>query len=67
MNNDAELGGYALAEQVTGLPRGSIYSLVHAKEIPHIRISRRTVRFRRADLERWLEAHSVAVTTEPSK
>jgi len=36
-----------------------VYSLVEGRRIPFIRISNR-VRFRQAELERWLEAQTVA-------
>ena len=30
----------------------------HPQRIPHIRVSNKVVRFRLADVERWLESHS---------
>jgi excisionase family DNA binding protein len=52
----AEIGGYDLAETVTGIKRSSLYAMVHHRQIPHIRVGRRCVRFRRRDLEAWLDA-----------
>jgi excisionase family DNA binding protein len=56
----ADIGGYDLAERVTGIRRSTLYALVHEQRIPHVRLSGRLVRFRRADLEGWLASHSVA-------
>lgn len=56
---DDELIGYDGAEAITGLTRGSLRSRVHRHLIPHVRISSRTVRFRRSDLQAWLAARAV--------
>lgn len=61
-----ELVGYADAEFITGLSRGSLRSRVHRKSIPHVRISRRTVRFKRSELEAWMTACSVG-SVSPSR
>lgn len=53
-------GGYDLAQQITGLKRGTLYALVSRKRIPHRRLGRRLVIFDRAELERWLEGYAVA-------
>lgn len=63
---DAEAGGYAFAERVTGICRGTLYALVHDRRIPHVRLSRRLVRFRRADLDRWMSERSVGATGSPA-
>lgn len=55
----SDLVGYADAALITGLSRGSLRARVHRKAIPHVRLSRRTVRFRRAELEAWLAAGAV--------
>ncbi len=55
-----EAGGYLFAERMTGLCRGTLYSLVHERRIPHVRLSRRLVRFRRLDLERWMAERTIA-------
>lgn len=59
--NELEAGGYELAERVTGLKRGTLYSLVHERRIPHVRLSSRLVRFRRGHLKRWMDARAVGV------
>lgn len=50
---------YEVASRRLGVPLGTMYALVHAGRIPHVRLGKRLVRFRRADLERWLESNSV--------
>ena len=55
-----EVGGYPLAERITGIGRPTLYSLVFAKRIPHVRLGRRFVRFCKADLEKWLTDRKVA-------
>ncbi len=62
-----EAGGYAFAERVTGLCRGTLYALVHERRIPHVRLSPRLVRFRRADLDRWMAERAVPVGGERAR
>ena len=50
-----ERGGYALAERVTGIKRGTLYALVARNKIPHRRVSSRIVIFDRRDLEAWMD------------
>lgn len=57
---DGKRGGYELAMRVTGLARGTLWSLVSRKKIPHRRLSARIVVFDRDELEQWLDAHRVA-------
>ncbi len=57
-----EIGGYELAERMTGLGRPTLYSLVHERRIPHVRLSGRLVRFRASELRSWLDSHAVAAT-----
>ena len=46
---------YEQAAHRTGLPRGTLYSMVAAHAVPHIRLGKRLVRFSVAALEQWLE------------
>ncbi len=46
--------------------RSFIYSLVEAEEIPHYRLGR-LIRFRKTDLEEWMENHRCATSTAESK
>ena len=50
---------YAQAADLLAVPVGTLYAWVHLRRIPHIRISKRLVRFQRAELERWIEARRV--------
>lgn len=42
-----------------GVPKGTIYTWVHQKRIPHIRITGRLIRFRRSEVLAWLRRNSV--------
>ncbi len=53
---------YADAAVFTGLPRGTLYCLVSKKQIPHIRISTRLVRFSREGLHKWMASMAVEAT-----
>ena len=50
---------YDEAAKRLGLTLGTLYALVHTGRIPHVRLGKRLVRFRPAELERWLESNSV--------
>lgn len=45
---------YADVSEMLGIPRSTIAVWVHRKEIPHIRLGKRTVRFLRSDLAEWM-------------
>jgi len=44
------------------IPKPTLYSKVSRREIPHHRVGRRTVRFRRTEIEAWLERGRVRPT-----
>ena len=50
-----EIMNYREVSEYLRTPLATLYSMVHRHEIPHIRLSARGVRFRRSDLERWLD------------
>lgn len=50
-----EIGGLALAVEITGLARRTIYKLTHRREIPYRRVGGRLY-FRRSELETWIDA-----------
>ncbi|MFC1611270.1 helix-turn-helix transcriptional regulator [Myxococcota bacterium] len=50
---------YRQASEVTGIRLATLYSLVHRKEIPHARISKRMVLFPEAELLAWIEERIV--------
>lgn len=55
------LVGYSGASEITGLCEGTLYSKVCRKEIPHIRLSPRLVRFSPEELTEWIAKHRVPV------
>lgn len=42
------------------IPRGTLFFWVHSHQIPHLRLGPRTVRFRRSELQSWLNQRAVA-------
>jgi excisionase family DNA binding protein len=54
-----EMLGYHDAAAMLGVPVGTVYAWVARRRIPHVRLGPRLVRFRRAELERWIEARHV--------
>jgi excisionase family DNA binding protein len=59
-----ELMTYAEVGKMTGIKLGTLYAKVKDKKIPHVRLGKRMVRFRRAEIQQWLKAHSVAAAHE---
>ena len=59
VNTKFDRGGYILAQEVTGLALGTLYSMVSQKKIPHSRLSKRLVNFSRRELEDWLQSKTV--------
>lgn len=60
-NTPDHLLTYAEAAALLKLKPGTLYSLVHHKQVPHVRLGRRIVRFQRAALLDWLESRVVEV------
>jgi excisionase family DNA binding protein len=58
---------YSEVRDVTGLPLGSLYSMVHHKAIPHVRLGPRLVRFPSDEIDAWLNAHRVPSVVEGKK
>lgn len=50
---------YQETSQLLKVPVGTLYSWVSQRKIPHVRITERTIRFRREDLEQWLDERRV--------
>jgi len=42
-----------------GMPLPSLYTMVHRRRIPHLRLSGRMVRFNPTEVEQWLDAHAI--------
>ena len=53
---------YEEAATLTGIAVPTLYSKVSRKEIPHVRLGPRLVRFPLDELEGWLRAHLVMPT-----
>lgn len=49
-----EMLNYADAARMIGVPVGTLYSWVGRRQIPHVRLGPRLVRFRRAEIDAWL-------------
>ncbi len=56
---EEQLMTYPQAAEFLGLKIDTLYSMVSRREVPHVRIGRRLVRFDRTELHRWLERHAV--------
>ena len=50
---------YATAADLLGIGVGTLRSMVHRKQVPHIRMGPKLVRFDVHELEEWLRASSV--------
>lgn len=59
MSDDDRLIDYNEAERLTAIRRGTLASMVCRKQIPHVRVAPRIVRFRIGDLRAWLADRSV--------
>ena len=55
----ARLLTYAEMEALTGIKRNTLYAMVSKKQIPHVRLSRRIVRFREDEVRRWISLYDV--------
>ena len=56
---ESEMLDYRQAARLCGLKVGTLYSMVARREIPHVRLGRRLVRFRRPSLLRWMADREV--------
>ncbi|GEM_PF-3568673 len=56
---DTDLIGYAEAAQLLNTPIGTLYGWVNRKRVPHIRISKRLVKFSRRALATWIAERTV--------
>ncbi|MEM9113530.1 MAG: helix-turn-helix domain-containing protein [Myxococcota bacterium] len=50
----SQRGGYDVAQEVTGLARGTLHSMVSRGQIPHTRLGPRLVIFDRDELQDWM-------------
>jgi excisionase family DNA binding protein len=51
---------YREAASLLGIRVATLYSMISRREIPHVRLGRRMVRFDRTDLLAWVGARRVA-------
>lgn len=56
-----ELYDYQELRRRTGIKRSTAARMVHRKQIPHVRLGGRLVRFSPRAIERWIQERSVAV------
>ncbi len=58
-----DLIGYRAAAAVLAVPVGTLYSWVHQRRIPYVRLGPRQVRFSRRALAAWLRERTVQPVT----
>jgi len=51
--------------ELTGLSQGTLYHWVSQRRIPFVKLSPRCIRFRRSDLETWLDEKVVPTEGSP--
>ena len=56
---------YEEVATITSLPLGTLYSMVHRKELPHYRLSSKTVRFSEEEIHKWIEGGYVPAQEAP--
>jgi excisionase family DNA binding protein len=57
---DSRLLTYTEAAKLLSIRKGTLYAWVHERRIPHLRLSKRLVRFDEATLRKWLADRLVA-------
>jgi excisionase family DNA binding protein len=56
---NGEMMSYDEASEFLGILKNTLYCMVSRQQIPHFRLGPRFVRFRRCELEEWLDARAV--------
>lgn len=64
MSNAPKRVNYQAAAEFLGIPTGTLRSMVHRKQVPHIRMGPQLVRFDLDELREWVSKHSVASNEE---
>jgi excisionase family DNA binding protein len=70
MNSSEEKDEMVRASVVAAMldvPIGTVHQLVHQKRIPHVRLGRRFIRFRRSEIEAWITGQAVPPATQLGK
>jgi predicted DNA-binding transcriptional regulator AlpA len=57
LNDEDEIGGYEIAEKITGYSRQTLYQLKSAGELPYIGLAGGGIRFSKKMLMNWLLSH----------
>ena len=60
-DEEPDLWNYQKTAQRLGIPVGTLYSWVHLRRIPHVRLGPALVRFRKSEIEVWLSQRAVSV------
>ncbi|MBB3055001.1 helix-turn-helix transcriptional regulator [Mucilaginibacter gotjawali] len=63
-SDDDEIGGYEIAEKITGYARQTLYQLKSAGEIPYIALPNGGVRFSKKAIVNWLMSHKKLTNEE---
>lgn len=50
---------YSQLAEITGLSKGTLYSMVANGEVPHVRLGKRFVRFTEEAVQAWLASRAV--------
>ena len=50
--------------RMMGYKVSTVYKLVYRQMIPHIKLTPKTLRFDRAEIERWIESHRKGASPE---
>lgn len=61
-----EMLNYPEAARIIGVPIGTLYSWVGRRQIPHVRLGPRLVRFQRCELDAWLAQKHVPAVEQPA-
>lgn len=48
-----------------GVPLGTLYAMVNRKQIPHIRLGKRLVRFSKSEIEEWIKTRAIPAHGKP--
>lgn len=63
-NDEDEIGGYEVAERITGYARQTLYQLKSAGDIPYIALPNGGIRFSKKALLNWLLSHKKMTSDE---
>ncbi|HEY8659360.1 MAG TPA: hypothetical protein VIL78_10000 [Hanamia sp.] len=64
LNNEDEIGGYEIAEKITGYARQTLYQLKSAGQIPYIALPNGGFRFSKKAIINWLMSHKKLTDAE---